>query len=213
MKKHILVIFLILISSFCFAQEMSSDSTSGGLVFNEGAICSKVSRMQINEGKNNYVYQNFLVGAYFAMESTNLPVNAMLKFAGYYPLINWFNGIEMNAKQVLLYGFETFAGAVFNPPTWDFINLKLVPGVHLMYQLSDEYHLFYVGAGANAVLELPISDHFTLLTGGSAFLDYPNLGSNRIPQKFDLAFQYQGEIGMRVSLKTPNKTPWFSKQH
>ena len=75
----------------------------------------------------------------------------------------------------------------------------------VMYQLSDEYHLFYFGAGGIAGVEIPLAKRWTIILDGSFTLDYPNWGGNRLMLPFDWGWQWQTSLGVRYSKKLPNR--------
>lgn len=60
-----------------------------------------------------------------------------------------------------------------------------------MYQLSDEYHLNYLGGGTSAGIEHPVARHWSILNNGTITLDYANSGTNKDIQNFDISYQYQ----------------------
>lgn len=214
MKKKF---FLLLISIFTIGYICGQENevpvekipSTEGIFFTEGAITSNITRVIFNSGKNNYVYQNKLIGGFLEIESKNLPVNLKARLAGYYPYKNLFNGIEMISKQVVLYGIEGFIAPVFNLKQINNFSFNVATGGHIMYQLSDEYHLIYVGLGIEPIIEFNLFKYCTFITSATAFIDYANLGSNRLIQPFDLVYQYQVAIGFRFSIKNFNYNSFF----
>ena len=57
-----------------------------------------------------------------------------------------------------------------------------------MYQLSDEYHLNYLGGGISAGIKLPVARHWSILNNGTITLDYANSGTNKDIQNFDISY-------------------------
>ena len=80
-----------------------------------------------------------------------------------------------------------------------------------MYQLTDEYHMNYLGGGLLAGLELPLAKRWTILTNGTITVDYPNLGTNRLVQPFDLVRQYNVSVGVQYSKRGKNKYSYLRK--
>ena len=80
-----------------------------------------------------------------------------------------------------------------------------------MYQLTDEYHMNYLGGALLAGLELPLAKRWTILTDGTVMIDYPNLDTNRLVQPFDLARQYNVSIGVRYCKRGENKYSYLRK--
>lgn len=80
-----------------------------------------------------------------------------------------------------------------------------------MYQLSDEYHLNYLGGGTSAGIELPVARHWSILNNGTITLDYANSGTNKDIQNFDISYQYQASIGIRYRKKGYNRRTCIHK--
>ena len=83
--------------------------------------------------------------------------------------------------------------------------MSLTPGIHYMYQLSDEYHLNYLGAGILTGIELPVARRWTIVNNGTFTLDYANLGSNQRMCPYDYSWSYQISLGVRYSKKYLHK--------
>ena len=60
------------------------------------------------------------------------------------PFYNTFNEMQQFPKQTILYAFDVFTGPAFKTNIKEYIRFTLTPGIHYMYQLSDEYHLNYL---------------------------------------------------------------------
>lgn len=113
-------------------------------------------------------------------------------------------------KQTILYAFDVFTGPAFKTNIKD-IRFTLTPGIHYMYQLSDEYHLNYPGGGISAGIKLPVARHWSILNNGTITLDYANSGTNKDIQNFDISYQYQASIGVRYSKKGYNRRAYIHK--
>lgn len=176
------------------------------IIFDEGAAFSLITRVEKNDTRSNFVWQNDLIGAYFGIQTVNMrPVNSMIRVSAFYPFYYTFDGMRQYPTQTLLYAFDLFAGPVFRTDMWKYVRLNFSAGLHYMYQLTDEYHLHYLGGALLAGVELPLSRRWTILLDGLFALDYPNLGTNRNIQPFDYAWQYQLRLGVRYSKKNENK--------
>ena len=49
------------------------------------------------------------------------------------------------------------------------------------------------------------------MTDGTVMIDYPNLGTNRLVQPFDLARQYNVSVGVQYSKRGKNKYSYLRK--
>lgn len=182
------------------------------IVFNEGAAIAQVTRIQTQSGRNNYVWQNDFLGAFFQIQTKNMrPLNSMIRIAAFYPFYNKFNDVKQYPKQTILYAFDLFAGPIIETDMWKYVRLKFSLGLHYMYQLTDEYHLHYLGGGALAGMELPLAERWSILLDGTFSLDYPNFGTNRLVQPFHFAWQYQLNLGVRYSKKAKNQYSYIRK--
>lgn len=216
--KKILFIALIcsLISTFTFAQSKDQPKINEKtgfpeitdkpfIIINEGLSTALVTRIQLQENRNNFVYENIMIGAFVSAQTVNMkPINSLVQLTVYYPLENRFNGMSQSAKQVILYAGDLFAGPIFESNFWEYVKLNFSVGLHYMYQLTDEYHLNYLGAGAKVCVELPVAKTWTIITNGMMTIDYPNFGSNKKVQPFDYSWQYHLDIGVRYSIKAQN---------
>lgn len=176
------------------------------VMFNEGIALAQVTRIQTVSGRSNFVWQNDMIGAFFQIQTRNMkPLNSVIRTSVFYPFYNKFNEVKQFPKQTILYAFDLFAGPILETDMWKYVRLKFGLGLHYMYQLSDEYHLNYLGGGALAGLELPIEPRWTILLDGTFSFDYPNLGTNRLVQPYDYSWQYQLNLGVRYSVKGKNR--------
>lgn len=222
MKKLILILALAAFSFplVCQAESGAGENESAAInpktgfpeieakpfvIFNEGAAFANVTRIEKQSGRSNFVWQNSMLGAFFEVQSKNMrPLNSLIRVAAFYPFACKFNKVPQVQKQTILYAFDLFAGPIVETDMWKYVRIKLSTGLHYMYQLSDEYHLHYLGVGFLAGLELPVSAGWTVLVDGIFDLDYPNFGTNRMMQPFDLSWQYHLNAGVRYSKKARN---------
>lgn len=178
------------------------------VIFDEGLCFDMVTRLQKQENYNrsNFVWQDYLIGAYFDVRTVNMkPFNLMGRTCVYYPFYHTFNGMEQFAKQTILYAFDFFTGVQFQTDMWKYVRLNLTPGIHYMYQLTDEYHMNYLGGGIVAGIELPIARRWTIINNGTFTLDYANLGTNQKMQPYDMSWSYSVSLGVQYSKKKLNK--------
>lgn len=187
---------------------------------NEGVEYAFVTRIQSqsipNKGdtnkRSNFVWQDHLIGAFYELKSKNFYVNFLGRVSVFYPFAHTFNGMENTPKQVILYAFDMFT-APYVTFDCNYLRINLGPGLHAMYQLSDEYHLWYLGAGQQLGLEFPVARHWTILLDGLFTFDNANLGTNRYVQPFDWSYQFHASLGVRYSVRGTNKYPYAHKPH
>lgn len=176
------------------------------IMFNEGVAAAQVTRIQTLSGRSNFVWKNDFIGAFFQIQTRNMkPLNSIIRTSVFYPYFNTFNEVKQFPKQTILYAFDLFAGPILETDMWKYVRLKFGLGLHYMYQLTDEYHLNYLGGGALAGLELPVEPRWSVLLDGTFSFDYPNFGTNSLVQPYDYAWQYQLNLGVRYSVKGKNK--------
>lgn len=231
MKKLISITFLLLIiNGFIFSQSKTENISNKNelinpktgfpeitqkpfIVFNEGLSAGMINRIEKQDSRSNFVRENYLIGAYFEMQTENMkPINSLVKVTAYYPFYNTFNGMKQYPKQVILYAFDLFAGPVLQADMWNYVHLKIASGLHYMYQLTDEYHMNYLGLGVKGGIELPVAKRWTILLNGLFTVDYPNLGTNKNIQPFDISWQYHIDFGIRYSKKKINKYSYIKSK-
>lgn len=219
MKRIPLLAFLVILPLFpAFSQNAEAseelDPVTGFPVIKEkpyvmfdwGAAVNFNTRLKFQEKRSNFVMQDMMVGAYFTMETVNIkPLDSITRIAAYYPLSGTFNGVPQVSAQVLLYSFDLIFAPLFRLDMWNYVGINIAPGLHFMYQLTDEFHYMQLGAAVLAGIELPVFERWTFLVNGVFALDYPNLGSNKDMFPISLAWDYQISIGARYSKKGANK--------
>ncbi|MBP3709765.1 MAG: hypothetical protein J6I73_05110 [Treponema sp.] len=191
-----------------FDEQLQDDSEKNAamkkpfVTFNEGVTLAHITRLikQDDYKRSNFVWQNYLIGLYFEMQTVRMrPFNSLFRVAVYYPFKHTFNGMNQQAKQLLLYAFDAYAGFFWQRDMWKYIRVNFSVGPHFLYELSDEYHHIQLGGALLAGLELPVAHRWTIINNGIFALDYPNLGSNRSIAPYNLAWEYQLELGLRYS--------------
>lgn len=215
MKKIFLILTTMALSFSVFAGEWKEPKAEKPfnpnairLNIEGGAAYSMMTRIEDMKkyNRSNFVYETHFVGVYVGARTVNIPhINFYGRMAIYYPFYLAFNGMKQFAKQTILYGFDFHLGPYWNFDQLKYVRFRLSPGIHYMYQLSDEYHLNVLGVGLMTVIELPLTQRWTILLNPGFSFDYPNLGTNRRVQPYDWCWSYKFELGFRYSRKSPNK--------
>jgi hypothetical protein len=176
------------------------------IVFNEGVTASWLTRIMRNEERSNFVFTDFMTGAYFGIQTVNMqPLNSIVRVAVFYPLAFTFNDVPQTPKNIIRYAIDTFAGIDIELNMWNYVRINMAPGLHFLFQNADRWNYINLGVGALVGLELPLAKHWTILLNGIASLDNGNLGTNREMEPFDIVYQYQLDVGVRYSKRNPNK--------
>jgi hypothetical protein len=197
--------------SFETAETGSSDRIF--LTFSQGATASWLTRIIRQTNRSNFVFRDFLPGLYVNMELQNINyVIPALRLAAYYPLFSGFNEMSQKSKTPLHYSADALTGVKFRLLNTKYLRLNAGPALHLFFLNADRWNYFDLGIAAVAGIELPLTARWTLLADGNASLDNGNLGGNRYMEPFDIAYQYQVDIGFRYSKKMQNVTFLFGKQ-
>lgn len=207
MKKLITILAaLFLLVEFTSADEaVKSRFADTYFLFDGGVSFIQVNRIQKQTERSNFLWRDCMIGAYFKTQTRNLPyVDFLLRIQGFYPFYHQFNGMEMISKQTILYAFDGFLGPTYRKEMYKYFNMSLTPGIHYMYQLSDEYHYSYVGGGVILGMEFPVHKSFTILLDGTFTWDSANFGTNKNVQPYDYSWQWQSSLGVRYHPKHPN---------
>jgi hypothetical protein len=179
-------------------------------VFSEGTSASWLTRIIKQTDRSNFVFRDFMPGLYFRTDIVNIKyINPMIRLSAYYPLSSTFNHVPQMSKTPLHFGFDLNTGLSFNLFDLNYVRLNAGPALHLFYMTSDRWNYFNLGGTALLGMEVPLTERWTVLLNGMASLDNGNFGTNRHMEPFDIAFQYQVDIGVRYSKKTSNKTFLF----
>ncbi|MGI5070674.1 hypothetical protein [Treponema pectinovorum] len=204
MMKKICLVALFLFISTIYAQDVNSEESSWldevYLQFDEGFSLLSVTRIQKESRRSNFVWSDAMIGAFFSVKTKNLPfLDVNLRLQALYPFQHQFNGMEQFSKQTILYAFDGFLGPYFKWNLFKHYNFSVTPGLHYMYQLSDEYHYSYVGAGGIFGVEFPVTKKWTIILDGTFTWDNANVGSNKNVQPYDYSWQWGSSIGVRYS--------------
>lgn len=183
------------------------------VVFDYGLSAAWVTRIQKQTGRSNFVFEHMLAGLYVTMETVNIkPCDSILRLAAYYPLAYTFNDVPQIAKQPILYAADLAFMPLFRADMWNYVKINFAPGLHVFYQLTDDWHYIQAGVIGMAGVELPIAKRWTILANGLASFDYANLGSNRDMFPLDWAWTYQVSLGVRYSKKKENKYSYIGSK-
>lgn len=211
-KIFILTVFAFSTTETLFAQmekpvkpEKPYDKDAPYVLHNGGFAWSRVTRIQTQTECSNFVWQDDMLGAFYSIQTGNLPLNFMAKIGAYYPYHYEFRHVEQKPMQIILYSFDFNIGPYWTIPIGEIINLNLAPMVHFRYQLSDEFHHCDLGVGAFAGIEVPVTKKFTVLVNGELTYDCGNLGSNGRMFPYDHVYSYNADIGFRIDSKGRNK--------
>ena len=176
------------------------------IVFNEGVTGAWVTRVITQSGRSNFVFRDFLGGAFLTLETKNMePLDSMVRLSVYYPLSYSFNKHPQVSKNMFNFAFDLFAAPVFQLNMWNFVRFNLAPGLHFLYQMGDRWNYIDLGIGGMAGVEMPIARRWTLKINGYLSFDYGNFGTNRDMEPYDYVWQYQLDLGIRYSKKAPNR--------
>ena len=217
----ILFFFLIFVSGHALHAQEQLDPNTGFpvinpkpfIIFNEGVSWASVTRIQKQDSRSNFVFRDDMIGAFFGIQTKNMqPCNSIVRIAAYYPYHHTFNEVPQDSMQTILYGCDIFAAPLFETDMWKYVRIHFAPGIHFLYQLSDNWNYIDLGLGAQLGLELPVAWHWTILVNGFATADYGNLGSNKNMMPFDYCWEYQLELGLRYSRKAPNEFSYINSK-
>lgn len=212
MKKLFLVTALLLSAICLFAETPNESKLWFDFSFNEGLSFGQITRIEIQDNRSNFVHENVLAGAFVNCKTDNLWVfDAEIQLGAYYPLKTTFNGMEQFPKNPLNYAFDLFIGGVYSFDAIQYVLIDVALGMHYMYQLTDQYHLNYVGLGLQGTLEFPLSKNWSIINSYFFSYDNANLGSNAKVQPYDASYQYHIDLGVRFSKKVQNSYYYIGK--
>jgi len=215
MKKlfRLTIFILLAIANGAFAQENEEAPPMAGqtfLLFSEGATCSWLTRIIKQTGRSNFVFEDFLPGLYFRMDlHTKTIFTPMARIAALYPAISTFNKVPQDPKVPLHFGVDMNLGANFDIFDFKYVRLNAGPALHLFFLNSERWNYFDLGGALFVGMEVPLTRRWTIICNGYASLDNGNLGGNGDMEPFDIAYQYQLDIGVRYSKKLENRISLF----
>ena len=176
-------------------------------IFSEGVTTSWLTRIIKQTERSNFVFRDFLPGLYFRTELHNIKyVTPMVRLAAYYPAVSSFNNYPQKPRTPLHFGVDMSAGLRFGLFDFDYLRLNAGPALHMFFLNADRWNYFNMGAAGFLEFQVPLAERWTIFVNGIASLDNGNLGGNRLMEPFDIAWQYQVDIGVRYSKKWINGT-------
>ena len=176
------------------------------LLFDQGISYCQLTRIEKQAERSNFVRENLMAGAYFNVQTVDLSFfDFEFELSAYYPFYQSFNGMKQKPKNMFNYAIDTYTGVVITEDFFKMIIFDLSLGMHYMYQLTDEYHMHYLGLGTEAGFMLPITKNWSIIERNFITFDNANLGTNKNIQPFDGSFQYHFNIGFSYSKKVLNK--------
>lgn len=205
-KAVLLSVIAVLCSTAAFAKKEKKpvDPDAMHVTHNEGVAFASVNRLQKKTGRSNFYWQDNMIGAFYAMQTVNVPLNIYGRIAAFYPVEYKFNEVPQTSKQVLLYAFDLFVGPIWTIDIKPAVRIQISPGFHTMYQLHDKAHYVNIGGGVLIGVEMPMTKGITLIVNGTFTYDDGNIGTNARMQPFDHCWSYCATLGVRFS-KYPNK--------
>ena len=211
MKKIFALTFAFLLAASLSAFEINFDMFKDcQIIFDEGLSYAQLTRIEKMENRSNFVRENMMAGAYYSVQTTGLPgIDFQLDVSAYYPFYQAFNGMKQKTRNMIPYAFDGFFGAQKTFKQFRYIYINCALGMHYMYQLTDEYHMSYLGLGGAIGVELPVSKRWTIINRNYFSYDNANLGSNKQIQKFDAAYQYHINLGVRYTKRVLNEYPYI----
>ena len=199
MKKFFTIIAILSLCTAAFALDVD-------VVFDEGVSYAQVTRVEKLTDRSNFVRENMMIGAFFTTKTVGLPlVDLELDISAYYPFYQAFNGMEQHPRNVVNYAFDSYFGAYYDYDYFKYVIFSGSLGMHYMYQLTDEWHLNYLGLGLTIGFVLPVSPGWTIINRNFVSLDNPNLGQNKNIQKFEGCYSYHINLGVRYSRRVRNE--------
>lgn len=171
------------------------------VVFDYGAASTWITRLKLQTTRSNFVFDDFLVGAYFSAETRNMLkyMNLLGKVAVYYPLSYKFNRHPQLIAQPLAFAADVTLGPLFRVSIKDVLFVKLTPGFHYLFQKSDRFIYSNIGVTGIVGLELPLARRWGIFLNGQASYDWGNFGSNKVLEEYDHVWQYQVSVGVRYT--------------
>ncbi len=200
MKKFLFIAALFFISFSVFAIEFDCD-----FIFDEGISFCQVTRIEKLEDRSNFVRENMMLGAYFSTQTEGLPLcEVQLDIGAYYPFYQAFNGMKQVPKNTMNYALDSYLALKIDYDKFKYVIITGSLGMHYMYQLTDEWHMHYLGLGLSTGFELPVSKSWTIVNRNHFSYDDANLGTNKLMQRFRASYQYHINLGVRYSRRVFN---------
>lgn len=183
------------------------------VVYNEGIAASWVTRIMKQDNRSNFVFSDFLAGAFFSIIARNMePIDLTIRFTAYYPVSYKFNGHPQVAASPLHFACDLYVAPTLKLTMWNYVYINLSGGLHFLFQNSDRWNYIDLGVGGLAGLELPLTKRWTILIDGIASYDYGNFGTNKNLEPYSYVWQYQLSFGIRYSKAGENKYSYIDSK-
>ena len=183
------------------------------ITFDEGFSFCQLTRIEKLEDRSNFVRENLMLGAYFSTQTVGFPVcDLQLDISAYYPFYQAFNGMKQQPKNIISYAFDGYLAIHGTYDRFKYVLITGSIGMHYMYQLTDEYHMNYLGLGATLGMEFPISRGWTIVNRNFFSYDNANLGKNKLVQPFYASYQYHINLGVRYSKRVRNSFSYIDSR-
>lgn len=218
MKKILTVLFCIFLACSLFAQDSEffddEPEYEFNFLINEGFSFNQLTRIEKMEDRSNFVRENFMAGAFVNFQTVDLYrwIDFTVQLSAYYPFYNAFNGMQQFPKNKLNYAVDGFFAATCTYDRIKYLPIDLSLGMHYMYQLTDEYHMNYLGLGFLGTARFPLTERFTIVNNYFFSMDDANLGSNKKVQPFAISYQYHIDLGVCFSRRTYNSNYYIKSK-
>ncbi|MDD7415943.1 MAG: hypothetical protein SPI86_04380 [Treponemataceae bacterium] len=189
----------------------ASDEDKFTVAFDEGLGYSKVTRIVFQNEKTNYVFEDYMMGAFLSVRTEYFePLNPLMRLSVYTPFSTEFNNVEQSRKR-FNWGIDYFAGMEFKASVKGYVNVHIAPGLHFLYEYTDRFSYIDLGIGGYINAELPVSYHWSIVLDGIGSFDFGNLGSNKLFEYYNIVWQWQTGIGFKYSIMMPNKINYMNQ--
>jgi len=176
------------------------------IVMDEGVSYCQITRIEKQKERNNFVRENMMVGAYYNIQTVDFSFfDFLFNLSAYYPVYYAFNGMKQKTRNMFNYGISTFFGTTFTDDFFKMVDITGSLGMHYMYQLTDEWHMHYIGLSGNLGLVWPLTNKWALVNNNFFSFDNANIGKNKNIQPFDGSYSYHIDFGVRYSPRVLNK--------
>ena len=181
---------------------------------NEGGSFGQITRIEKLADRSNFVRETMLAGAFVNFQTVDLYdwMDFTCQLGAYYPVRYAFNGMQQFPKNKLNYAVDGFLGATVTYDRIKYIPIDLSFGMHTMYQLTDEYHMVYLGFRFLGTLNKKKKKNWTIVNNYFFSIDNPNMGSNKKVQPFTMAYQYHLDLGFCYSRRAKNSYYYIAKK-
>lgn len=181
---------------------------------NEGASFGQITRIEKLDNRSNFVKETMLAGGFVNFQTVDLWswIDFTCQLGAYYPVKNTFNGMKQFPKNKLNYAVDGFFGATYTYDKIKWVPIDLSLGMHTMYQLTDEYHMIYLGLGFLGTMQFPLTERWSIVNNYFFSFDNPNMGNNKNIQPFTASYQYHIDLGVCYTKRAKNSYYYIAKK-